>query len=227
LRGRAILIGVDPEAPPAEEATQESAAARDDYKARREEFVSERKQKRKHVMTPARLERNRMNPYRSGKRARTVTSLDYIKYQLGRVSKDLPAILDACIEAQKGNLSALEVEVAKRLAADFILRDVMFAKIKSQGISVVEIVRNDEGKPIGKRIRVHPLLEHLNRLNEQLGITMEQACLSKKSRGQGARDAAITSALLSRDARLREARRLQLAAPDPDLLREDDEDLPS
>jgi hypothetical protein len=228
----------DSDAPPSSESAQESAGAESagvsgpvstaDYVSRREAFVAERQQERKHhEMTPARIERNRMNSYRSGKRAMTVSSVDYIKYRLGRVSKDLPAIIDACFEAQRGNLKPLEQETAKRIASSFILYDMMLKRVMNEGVSIKEPILDAQGNRTGYRRKAHPLLDAIGALADQLGLTAQQACLSRKSRGQDQRDAAITSALLSRDARLREARRLQLAAPDPDLLREGDEDLPA
>jgi hypothetical protein len=196
-------------------------AATADYKARREEFVTERRQKRAHEMTPARILRNRMNRFKSGRRAKTVTPLDYIKFRLGRVSKDLPDVLEACFEAQMGNHSKLDQEIAKRLAANFILHDMMLARIMRQGAAVKEPILDSKGRRVGYRVKPHPLLDATLSLGEQLGVTAEQARVSRRSRGKGARDDAITEALM-RDARIRAAKNLQLPPAVPELLREDD-----
>jgi len=154
---------------------------------------------------------------------RSIQAVDFVMYKLGTINKSYPKLLEACFEAQRGSMASLEYETAKRLAAQMILRDTIAAKIMKQGVATSEIVRDQNGKLVGRRIIVHPLLAHLSRLDEQLGITMEQARLSKRSRGQGARDDAITEAL-TRDARIRAAKNLQLPAADPSILKEEEEE---
>jgi len=235
------------DATPAQDPAQESAvpesssarrrAAGADYKARLTEFVSERKQKRGHVMTPARIQRNRMISFKHGAYAKTVKPSDVLRYRLERVDPELPEVLDAYLEAQKGNLSALDRETAMGLAATAVLRRKMVQEIAKRGVSIEEPIVDEKGKRIGRRIKANPLLESLKAIDERLGLTVEQARLSKRGRGQATKDDAIAQSL-ARDARLREARKLAALPPaDPELYREasdtkakdkdDDEDLPS
>lgn len=76
-----------------------------------------------------------------------------------------------------------------------------------------------DGTKIGARFKANPVLEPLRHVDEQLGYTAEQARLSRRSRGQGARDDAIAAALMH-DARLREAdkARRRLPPADPEVL---------
>jgi len=203
--------------------TSDRREARADYKARRAEFVAERKQKRPYTMTARRLQRNRVAPFKHGLYAKSVTPGEVLRARLARADPALPAILDAYVEAQKGNLSPLNLETARGLGEKFIIRDGVVRRILREGVEIREPILDSRGNRIGDRIKANPLIEALLSLDEQLGITAEAARLSPKSAGHGARVDAITSAL-ERDARIRAASNLQLPPADPDILREDTTD---
>ena len=208
-----------PASPSKRQRTGLNGAADADYKARLTEFVSERRQKREHVMTPARIQRNRVIAFKHGLYAKSVTPDEVLRYRLARADPELPGILDAYLEAQKGNLSPLDLEIAKGFAEKRLVRNQVVMRILREGVEIEEPILNSQGRRVGNHIRANPLFDALKSLDEQLGITVEQARLSRRSRGQGERDDAVSAALL-RDARLRAADKSRLPPPDPEILRE-------
>lgn len=157
-------------------------------------------------------------------KASDMTELDVLRYRLSQYDPDLPEVFERCIEGyikaiSGGDLSALDEERAAAFATKALIRKKAAEGILEKGAMIEEEQFDKDGDFVGLRVKAHPLLEPLSKLDEQLGYTAEQERLTKRSQGQGARDDAL-AARLRRDVQLRAANKLGLPAPDPEILRD-------
>jgi len=159
----------------------------------------------------------RTNGYAHGRRAVTVTREEAMEVKLARSlgREDAPAIVKAFVDGMAGDLTGLEAVTAGSLAEQELLRRDLHEKLEAQGSVLTESVTDADGRIIASRIRVHPAVEAARKLAEGLGQTAAEQRLTRKSRGEGERDAAVT-AMLRRDALLASGTRRELTAPPED-----------
>jgi len=177
----------------------------------------------KRRLSPAGIKQRRMAGITHGQRAEVVTDADIVRYKLEKIDPEAPEIIERFTRAVGGDLSALDSLLAGGMASKEIIRRKMVDEVTARGVVIEESLFNAEGVMVGKRIRANPVLDPLKHADEQLGYTAEAARLTRKSRGEGARDDAIARAL-QRDARLRAADKTRLPPVDPELLRQTPEE---
>jgi hypothetical protein len=133
--------------------------------------------------------------------------------RLRKLDPAAPDIYRAIEDAQEGRgLDGVDAVQRVALLEGELVRRRMVDDVRSRGVVLEESLFDKDGRAVGARVRANPLLEPLAKAQEAVGATADQMRLTKKSRGEGARDDA-TAAFLARDADLRaglEARRAQL-----------------
>ncbi len=146
---------------------------------------------------------NRTKGWKHGGRSKTVTLLEGRISRLVKLHPDAPQIFADITEAMMGGDPApLDTMTASALAETEILRRHAVDQIKDAGLTIRDAMVNPEGQEIGSRLKAHPLLEPLRHMNDALGVSADAMLLSRKSRGEGERDAALVK-MLERDAMLR------------------------
>lgn len=123
----------------------------------------------------------------------------------------LQANLDAMVNGDMGGVDELNVI---GMAETELIRRELVKSIHKDGVVIDEAMVNSEGVEVGSRMKVHPALEPLRWTNEQLGNTRADTQTSRKSRGEGAVNAAM-AARLARDAMLRSHDKSSMPAPAP------------
>jgi len=125
------------------------------------------------------------------------------------------AVLAAYSDAiSVGNLDGMDQINATAMAETELLRRRAVDSVRERGVVIEESMVNSEGVEVGTRTKVHPALEPLRWMNEQLGHTAADTQLSRKSRGEGAVNEAL-AARLARDAMLRSHDKSSMPAPPP------------
>jgi|GEM_PF-3762471 len=144
-----------------------------------------------------------MAAWKHGLRASVVTDAEALRYQLG---PEVLELLEQNAREAAGDPSAPDLELALGMARKRIIFWRLFNEIRERGVAINEPIFNPEGKKIGVRFKVNPLLKAYLRISGQIGCTVD-ALLSRRSQAQDARDSTATAALV-RDARLRAVREL-------------------
>jgi hypothetical protein len=168
---------------------------------------------RKAVTSPLKRASARRAALRHGRRAETLSPEEVRVGILRKVHRDAPEVLQAAADAIKGDYTAYERIGFQALAEAEILRRAGVEGIQKRGVMVKEVRTEQDGSKT-ERWKANPLLDHVRRLHAVLGFTAEEMQLTKKARGQGAKDAAVTR-VLERAAMLREASRSTPMLPAP------------
>lgn len=157
---------------------------------------------------------NRTRNWKHGRYAQTVTAVEGRRAKLAEKDPEFVDVFDAYAEAlTTGDLSQPNAIAALSLAEAEKRRRQVSDTITEDGVTVVEELFDNAGRKIGERLRAHPLLEHERALSKDLGHTATDAQLTKKSRGEGAKDEALAT-MLRRDALLRGMPKDAMAPPD-------------
>lgn len=157
----------------------------------------------------------RANPWRHGLRAVSVTRREVTRYDLERKIPGAADVFDAYKSAvENGDVSELDPISVRALVESEVLRRRLVDEVGSRGVVVEEDLFGADGRVVGSRLKAHPALEPIGRLSEQLGHTAADTMLTRKSRGEGARDLAIV-ARLARDVVLRAADKSKMPLPPP------------
>jgi hypothetical protein len=174
-----------------------------------------RGRKKRWKLTPARAAANRVRAWKHGLRAQVVTQKDVLRALFARLVPGGPEVAEAYVAAMEhGDSSGLnEIAVVAMSQSELVRREVV-REIRERGVLVEDDLVNSEGEAIGKRIKANPLLEPLRHFDERLGHTAEQLQLTRKSRGEGAVNAALAFRL-QRDAQLRALDYAQRRLPPP------------
>jgi hypothetical protein len=158
---------------------------------------------------------SRVAGWKHGLRATVVTPLEaraaHVEKQFG---DGAAAVLEAYMGGLSGNLDGIDVINATALGETELLRRSFVDDIRTRGPVIEEKMVNSEGAEIGVRVKPHPLIEPTRWMNEQLGHTAADTQLSRKSRGEGAVNAAM-AARLARDAMLRGHDKSGMPPPPP------------
>jgi hypothetical protein len=142
---------------------------------------------------------NRTRAWKHGRYAKKVTMAEAKVAQLRKIHPDAPEILQAVVEALQGEgFEQLTMVGAQALTEAELIRRNSVAKINEDGVTVQDQTLSADGRVVGTKTRAHPLLEHLHRLHDTLGFTADAMRASAKSRGEGARDAAMAQLLRRR-----------------------------
>jgi len=158
---------------------------------------------------------SRMAGWKHGKYARVVTARDARRSQLEKAVPGAAVLMEAYAEGiGEGNLDALEPLSITAMAENEILRRRAVDEVRERGVLVEEALIDKDGREIGSRVKANPALEHVHAFNETLGYSADQLQLSRKSRGEGAVNAAMAFRL-SRDQQLRAMDQKQVALPPP------------
>ncbi len=161
---------------------------------------------------------NRVKNWKHGRRAQVVSVVEARLSRLTKVHEDAPRIFADIVDAMEGNgFDGVNLMGAQAITETEILRRQAVDKVNDDGVTVTDQLLSKDGEVIGERLRAHPLLEHVHRFNETLGFTAADMQLSRKSRGEGEKDAAMT-AMLKRDAMLRSADKSDFPLPPSKLL---------
>lgn len=147
--------------------------------------------------TEKRLAANRRNALKHGQAALVLTPEEIRKGLLEKIRPGAGDILDHVFESAvaTGDLTELGQVGARAMMETEILRRVAVVKIAEDGITVNDELMTREGEVYGHRIKAHPLLKPVLEMTEKLGFTAEQMQLSKRSKGEGAKDQAIVDLL--------------------------------
>jgi hypothetical protein len=101
-----------------------------------------------------------------------------------------------------GDFSDVEKIAAQAMAESEVIRRRAIDDVLEHGIAFDEPVLDGKGEAIGTKLRAHPLLDRIVRLDEQLGHTAEDLRLVRPS-GREAAGSAAMAFRLQRDAQLR------------------------
>jgi hypothetical protein len=168
-------------------------------------------------MTPARVAANRVRAWKHGRFAQTVTKQEVAYTHLDQALPGMGAafVHQAYRNAElEGDFSDVETIAAQAMAENEVIRRQAVDDVLKRGVALDEPVLNGKGEAIGTRLRAHPLLDPLRRLDERLGHTADQLQLTPKSRG-GKRVNAALAFRLERDAQLRALDRDRRELPPP------------
>jgi hypothetical protein len=149
-----------------------------------------------------------------GVRASRRFSADQIRRaKLKKAHPDAAALIEGYARALiDGDLSKIDPVSVTALAGTEIIRRMAEDEVHSRGVLIEEALLDSRGNAVGIKVKANPAVEALISINEQLGHTAEDLQLSRKSRGEGARDAAVAMAL-RRDALLRSLDKNRMALP--------------
>lgn len=113
-----------------------------------------------------------------------------------------PAVLRAFLQAEAGDLSALNVWTAEQIGrVAFVLQGVL-AEVSRDGAVAEESIYDGEGRVVSRRKRESAAFGILLKLAPLLGLDVHSALLSKRSRGEAKKDESI-SGFLESQSRLR------------------------
>lgn len=116
---------------------------------------------------------------------------------------DIPAVVKAYSDAiESGDLTGIEAIAVRGLADLEGIRRGIVEDVRRRGPVFEEAIVSPLGDVVGTKVRVHPGVDTVVRVSEQLGFSSEARRLDPKSRGEGARDDAV-AAMLKRDQFLR------------------------
>jgi len=172
-----------------------------------------RGRKRKWKLTPARLAQRRVAAWKHGRFAQTVTRQEVAYTHLDQALPGMGAafVLQAYRKAElEGDFSDVEKIAAQAMAEAEVIRRQAADDVLERGVVFDEPVIDGRGEPIGKKLRAHPLLDRIVRLDEQLGHTADQLQLM---RGKTAN--AALAFRLERDEQLRALDRFRRQLPPP------------
>lgn len=147
-----------------------------------------------------------MAAWRHGRKASVVTEAAVFRYRLAKVDPELPDLFDRYVRAMGEELSAADLELAIGMTQKTMIRRWILEEIIERGVEVEEVLKDSNGKEVGRRIRANPLISAMIRLDRQRGITADEAGFSRRGRAQDSEERTVTAA------RCREAR-LQAAEP--------------
>lgn len=152
--------------------------------------------------TPAQIAANRVRAWKHGRYARSVTLLEHRARKLAEKDPDIVPLTEGFLEALEGSLETSNAIAAFSLAETESRRRQVADQINEDGVVLEEVLFDKDGREMGSRKRAHPLLEVERTLARDLGHTAAEMQLTKKARGEGAKDDAM-AAMLRRDAQLR------------------------
>jgi hypothetical protein len=166
--------------------------------------------------TEAMVRANRGNAWKHGRYARSVTLIEQRASELERVRPGAAGVMGAFFEAlEGGDTSGADALGAVSLTESEMTRQDIFKRLRDDGLTVIETLMDKDGREIGQRMKAHPLLESGLKIVGVLGHTASDMQLTRKSRGEGAKDEAI-AASLKRDLFLRGLDKAALAPPPED-----------
>lgn len=173
-----------------------------------------RKRGTKVPATRAMLAASRTNAWKHGRFARAVTPEEAALARVRKRSPEATAVYEAVVEAQAGNMAAMNPMFANAIAESELMRRQAVDEVQARGVLVREDLVNADGQVIGSRVKQNPAAEVALELNKQLGATVQDQLLSRKSRGEGAVDMAL-AARLARDLMLRQVDKSRMPPPAP------------
>ncbi len=184
-------------------------------KPKRHVLTLEERRRGGRARTPKKRAAVRMNAYRHGRDAGSVTPQEAIESRLRRIDPDLPELVATVVEELAGDrVDAATKLLARSMLEHEILRQKIVEKI-SGALTVEDVLLDKDGQPYGHRLKAHPLLEHLQKLQRSILDSAEALQVTRKARGEGAKNAAMT-AVLERAAMLRSADKSRMLPPAPD-----------
>jgi len=126
-------------------------------------------------------------------------------------------VLDAYHAAvAEGDTTGVDAIAERGLADLELIRRDMVSKVARQGSVLKEgILSPTTGEVLGERLKLHPAVEPVAKFSELLGFVSSARRLDPKSRGEGARDEALTR-LMQRDRLLRGMSKDAMAPPPDD-----------
>jgi hypothetical protein len=165
---------------------------------------------------------NRVRAVTHGRTAKVVTVVEVVEARrraLAKIDPEAPAIAKAYQDAlEGGGMEGVDALNVGDMTENRIIRKRLVNRVLEDGPIVEEHVigKNSEGEPevIATRLRAHPGLADVHAFNAELGITAADMQVSRKSRGEGEKDAAI-AAMLRRDAMLRSTPKDDMPPPAP------------
>lgn len=153
--------------------------------------------------SPAQIAANRVQNWKHGRYAQTATLIEARARDLSERDPELVPLTEGYLDAlETGSLDAPNAVAALSLAEQESRRRRVADRITKDGETLEELLFDKDGNEIGRRLRAHPLLEVEKGLVQNLGHTASEMQLTRKSSGEGRKDAAM-AALLRRDALLR------------------------
>ncbi len=140
---------------------------------------------------------NAKRPLKTGAHAKTMTREQVREALVEKIAPGASEILDNVFAdaAETGNLRGVNLAGARALFETELIRRAMVKTIAVDGVLVDDDMIDRDGNVYGHRTKANPLLEHVTKMAEQLGFTAEQMQLTKKSRGEGLKDKALTDLL--------------------------------
>lgn len=150
------------------------------------------------------------NAWKHGRFARVVTGAAGPRAQIEKKFPGVADVIDSYAGAiTDGDPRALDGLAVVAMSQSELLRQDMVRAVQREGVLVQDDIIGMEGgkaKVIGHRHKANPVLEPLRHFTEILGHTAEQHQLTRKSRGEGAVNAAVAFRI-ARDERLRNLER--------------------
>jgi hypothetical protein len=146
----------------------------------------------KRPTSPAQRAHARVAAWKHGLRAETVSFMEAETTKLSKMHSDAPFIAESYRQAiMEGKPRETEALSVVAMAQNEVTRRKMVEAVEEKGVLVEDDLVNSEGKKIGIKYKANPVLEHLAEMNRTLGHNVTDLQLSKKSRGEGARDDAL------------------------------------
>lgn len=158
----------------------------------------------------------RTHGLKHGKFAKVLTPEEIKEGLLRQIHPQAPELFRTVFKAAAtgGDLDEYSQLSAEGMVQTALLRGHAIEKIVEDGIVVEERGYDAQGQTKVIRRKAHPLLERVIQMSEQLGFTAEQMQMTRKSRGEGEKNAAVT-AMLTRRTLLRSADKGRMLPPAP------------
>ena len=146
--------------------------------------------------SPAHAAKSRTANFRSGRRASVVSIEEGARAALNRIHPHATQIINAYAEAIcQGRPGSVDPFTIAAMSEKAIMRLVATEQIREKGLTVEDTFHDKSGKVVGKRVKANPLFEHVRWMDEHLGLTVSDLQISRKSRGEGAKNEAETREL--------------------------------
>jgi len=201
--------------------TEETEATEPPARPKRHKLTREEASRGGRARTPKRAAHSRTAAWRNGSRAIAGVKLpEVVKARLRKLDPEAPELIAEFVDAvAAGRLDESTKLFARSLVEHEMLRAKVVEKIAEDGLTTKDLLLDLNGKVYGEKVRAHPLLEFVHKLQASNLATAEALQMTRKSRGEGHRDAAMTR-FLERRTLLQEQRHRML----PPASRADDDE---
>lgn len=140
--------------------------------------------------------------WKHGRRAETAGIVAHFVSQAYRENPELEERTRAVAAAIAGDHSAMDPVIVRGLVETSLTRDMVVKAIADRGVLLEQPVAITPAGEVIRKTEANPALSHLHKLDATLGFTAKDTLLSRKSRGEDAKNAELEALLRERRVRI-------------------------